>query len=286
MYEDRKIKSDVIAKIQAVIGEKAIFASNTSTLPITSLASEFKDPARFIGIHFFSPVDRMMLVEIILGKQTGRQGACGRARLCARHPQDTDRRQRLARLLHVTRCWHIHPRRPFDADRRGAARDDRECRPHGRHAGRPAVAQRRGGGRSCLENSPGDGGRSRRQGDRSAPESIAARKWSRSGAGSGARTARASTIIRRTDPSGCGPASPIFSRSTLAPEDVDIEELKLRLPRHSGVGNRPLLRGKSPYRCARSRRGVDSRFWLCAVFRRHVVVDRHDGHEALCRPVP
>jgi 3-hydroxyacyl-CoA dehydrogenase/enoyl-CoA hydratase/3-hydroxybutyryl-CoA epimerase len=71
VYEDRKVKSDVIAKIQAVIGDKAIFASNTSTLPISSLASEFKDPGRFIGIHFFSPVDRMMLVEIILGKQTG-----------------------------------------------------------------------------------------------------------------------------------------------------------------------------------------------------------------------
>ena len=71
VYEDRKVKSDVIAKIQAVIGDKATFASNTSTLPITSLASEFKDPVRFIGIHFFSPVDRMMLVEIILGKQTG-----------------------------------------------------------------------------------------------------------------------------------------------------------------------------------------------------------------------
>ncbi|MGB7007453.1 MAG: 3-hydroxyacyl-CoA dehydrogenase NAD-binding domain-containing protein [Pseudolabrys sp.] len=71
VFEDRKVKSEVIAKIQAVIGDKAIFASNTSTLPISSLASEFKDPARFIGIHFFSPVDRMMLVEIILGKQTG-----------------------------------------------------------------------------------------------------------------------------------------------------------------------------------------------------------------------
>ena len=71
VFEDRKIKSDVIAKVQAVIGDKTIFASNTSTLPITSLASEFKDPARFIGIHFFSPVDRMMLVEIILGKATG-----------------------------------------------------------------------------------------------------------------------------------------------------------------------------------------------------------------------
>ena len=71
VFEDRKVKSDVIAKIQAVIGDTAIFASNTSTLPISSLASEFKDPARFVGIHFFSPVDRMMLVEIILGKQTG-----------------------------------------------------------------------------------------------------------------------------------------------------------------------------------------------------------------------
>ncbi len=71
VFEDRKVKSDVIAKIQAVIGDKAIFASNTSTLPITSLAAEFKEPARFIGIHFFSPVDRMMLVELILGKETG-----------------------------------------------------------------------------------------------------------------------------------------------------------------------------------------------------------------------
>jgi 3-hydroxyacyl-CoA dehydrogenase/enoyl-CoA hydratase/3-hydroxybutyryl-CoA epimerase len=71
VFEDRKIKSEVIAKVQAVIGDKAILASNTSTLPITSLATEFKDPPRFIGIHFFSPVDRMMLVELILGKETG-----------------------------------------------------------------------------------------------------------------------------------------------------------------------------------------------------------------------
>jgi 3-hydroxyacyl-CoA dehydrogenase/enoyl-CoA hydratase/3-hydroxybutyryl-CoA epimerase len=71
VFEDRKIKADVIAKVQAVIGDKAIFASNTSTLPITSLATDFKDQPRFIGIHFFSPVDRMLLVEIILGKNTG-----------------------------------------------------------------------------------------------------------------------------------------------------------------------------------------------------------------------
>jgi len=71
VFEDRKVKSEVIARIQAVIAPGTVFASNTSTLPITSLAAEFKEPPRFIGIHFFSPVDRMMLVEIILGKETG-----------------------------------------------------------------------------------------------------------------------------------------------------------------------------------------------------------------------
>ena len=71
VFEDRKIKEEVIAKAQEVIGNETIFGSNTSTLPITSLAKTFKDTPRFIGIHFFSPVDRMMLVEIILGKKTG-----------------------------------------------------------------------------------------------------------------------------------------------------------------------------------------------------------------------
>jgi 3-hydroxyacyl-CoA dehydrogenase / enoyl-CoA hydratase / 3-hydroxybutyryl-CoA epimerase len=50
-----------------------VFGSNTSTLPITSLAKESKRPAQFIGIHFFSPVEKMMLVEIILGKKTGEE---------------------------------------------------------------------------------------------------------------------------------------------------------------------------------------------------------------------
>jgi 3-hydroxyacyl-CoA dehydrogenase/enoyl-CoA hydratase/3-hydroxybutyryl-CoA epimerase len=71
VFEDRKVKAEAIAKAQAVIGDNVIFGSNTSTLPITSLAQESKRPAQFIGVHFFSPVERMMLVEVILGKQTG-----------------------------------------------------------------------------------------------------------------------------------------------------------------------------------------------------------------------
>jgi len=70
VFENRDIKADVTRKTEAVIPRNAVFASNTSTLPITGLAQASKRPAQFIGIHFFSPVDKMPLVEIILGKKT------------------------------------------------------------------------------------------------------------------------------------------------------------------------------------------------------------------------
>ena len=70
VFEDRAVKAEATAKAQAVVGPDVIFASNTSTLPIGSLAETSQAPANFIGIHFFSPVDKMMLVEIIMGAQT------------------------------------------------------------------------------------------------------------------------------------------------------------------------------------------------------------------------
>jgi 3-hydroxyacyl-CoA dehydrogenase/enoyl-CoA hydratase/3-hydroxybutyryl-CoA epimerase len=70
VFEDRTVKAEAIKKAQEFVGKDTIFASNTSTLPITSLAGEFTDPKRFVGIHFFSPVEKMMLVEIIRGKKT------------------------------------------------------------------------------------------------------------------------------------------------------------------------------------------------------------------------
>ena len=71
VFEDPGIKAEVTAKTEAVIPADAVFASNTSTLPITGLAKASSRPEQFIGIHFFSPVDKMMLVEIIKGEQTG-----------------------------------------------------------------------------------------------------------------------------------------------------------------------------------------------------------------------
>ncbi|MDQ1849359.1 3-hydroxyacyl-CoA dehydrogenase NAD-binding domain-containing protein [Gemmobacter fulvus] len=71
VFEDPKVKAEVTAKVEAAVGPDCIFATNTSTLPITALARASARPAQFIGIHFFSPVDKMMLVEIIRGKETG-----------------------------------------------------------------------------------------------------------------------------------------------------------------------------------------------------------------------
>jgi 3-hydroxyacyl-CoA dehydrogenase/enoyl-CoA hydratase/3-hydroxybutyryl-CoA epimerase len=71
VFEDRQAKAEAYAKAQAAMRRDAILASNTSTLPITSLAENSRDPSRFIGLHFFSPVERMMLVEVIRGKATG-----------------------------------------------------------------------------------------------------------------------------------------------------------------------------------------------------------------------
>ncbi|MFD1332263.1 3-hydroxyacyl-CoA dehydrogenase NAD-binding domain-containing protein [Methylopila musalis] len=71
VFEDPKVKAEVIAKVEAALKPEAIFASNTSTLPISGLAKHAKRPERFVGIHFFSPVEKMMLVEVIEGEKTG-----------------------------------------------------------------------------------------------------------------------------------------------------------------------------------------------------------------------
>ncbi|RWK60095.1 3-hydroxyacyl-CoA dehydrogenase NAD-binding domain-containing protein [Mesorhizobium sp.] len=71
VFEDSGVKKDATEKAEPMLKPAAVFASNTSTIPITSLAKNSARPKNFIGIHFFSPVDKMMLVEIILGKKTG-----------------------------------------------------------------------------------------------------------------------------------------------------------------------------------------------------------------------
>jgi 3-hydroxyacyl-CoA dehydrogenase/enoyl-CoA hydratase/3-hydroxybutyryl-CoA epimerase len=70
VFEDAQLKADVLREIDARAAPDALIASNTSTLPITGLAESVSRPADFVGLHFFSPAERMPLLEIIAGKQT------------------------------------------------------------------------------------------------------------------------------------------------------------------------------------------------------------------------
>ncbi len=70
VFENRELKATVTKEAEPMLVEGGVFGSNTSTIPITGLAKASAKPENFIGIHFFSPVDKMMLVELIRGKET------------------------------------------------------------------------------------------------------------------------------------------------------------------------------------------------------------------------
>lgn len=73
VFEDSDLKANVTAEAEPKLVKNGIFASNTSTIPITQLAKASDKPENFIGLHFFSPVDKMMLVEIIVGEKTSNE---------------------------------------------------------------------------------------------------------------------------------------------------------------------------------------------------------------------
>jgi len=103
VFEDPKVKAEVTAKVEAVVGADCIFATNTSTLPISSLARASQRAANFIGIHFFSPVDKMALVEIIRGKETG-DTAVAKALDYVRQIRKTPIVVNDARFFYANRC--------------------------------------------------------------------------------------------------------------------------------------------------------------------------------------
>ncbi|MBK1635818.1 3-hydroxyacyl-CoA dehydrogenase NAD-binding domain-containing protein [Rhodovulum adriaticum] len=103
VFEDPGIKAEVTQKVQAVVGEDCIIATNTSTLPITDLARAADRPADFIGIHFFSPVEKMLLVEIIKGRETSDR-AVAKALDFVRQIRKTPIVVNDARFFYANRC--------------------------------------------------------------------------------------------------------------------------------------------------------------------------------------
>ncbi|WP_146586721.1 3-hydroxyacyl-CoA dehydrogenase NAD-binding domain-containing protein [Puniceibacterium confluentis] len=103
VFEDPKIKAEVTRHVESVIPEDCIFATNTSTLPISDLAKASQRPEQYVGIHFFSPVEKMMLVEIIKGKATGDR-AVAKALDFVRQIRKTPIVVNDARFFYANRC--------------------------------------------------------------------------------------------------------------------------------------------------------------------------------------
>ena len=103
VFEDPSIKATVTKAVEAIIPEDCIFATNTSTLPISDLAKASVRPEQFIGIHFFSPVEKMLLVEIIKGKNTGDR-AVAKALDYVRQIRKTPIVVNDARFFYANRC--------------------------------------------------------------------------------------------------------------------------------------------------------------------------------------
>ena len=103
VFEDPGVKAEVTKQAEAVIPPTAIFATNTSTLPISDLAKASARPEQYIGIHFFSPVDKMALVEIIKGRETGPR-AVAKALDFVRQIRKTPIVVNDARFFYANRC--------------------------------------------------------------------------------------------------------------------------------------------------------------------------------------
>ena len=284
VFEDRKVKEEAIAKAQAVIGKDTIFGSNTSTLPITSLATSFKDPPRFIGIHFFSPVDRMMLVEVIMGKKTGDE-ALAIALDYVRAIRKTPIVVNDSRGFYTSRVvgTYIREGHLMLAEGVPAAMIENV----GRMAGMPVgplslndevavdLAWK------ILKATEADLGADKIDQRQKALLEDMVEKRGRYGRKNG----KGFYDYPQSGPKRLWPGLADLQPTKLDPDTIDVDELKARLLGDPGAGIRPLHRGRRGHRRARSRCRLDPRLRLCAVHRRHHFLYRRHGHQGLRRSV-
>jgi 3-hydroxyacyl-CoA dehydrogenase/enoyl-CoA hydratase/3-hydroxybutyryl-CoA epimerase len=99
-----------LAEVEAATGKDCVFASNTSSLPIGDIAKDSWRPSRVLGMHFFSPVQKMPLLEVIVTPQTDAWATATAGAVRAADGQTRDRRAGRARLLHLARARALHER--------------------------------------------------------------------------------------------------------------------------------------------------------------------------------
>ena len=289
MFEDRKVKADVIAKIQAVIGEDAILRlQHLDAADHARSPPSFKDPPRFIGIHFFSPVDRMLLVEIILGKKTGDK-ALAAALDYVRAIRKTPIVVNDSRGFYANRCVlnYIQEGHLMLLEGVPAAMVENAARMAGMPVGPLSLNDETALdlGLKIVRAAENDLGKDAVNPAQKKLLEDMVEKHGRFGRknGKGFYDYRA------------GPAEEaVAGARRSAAEEPDARGdrgdrrrgAQAALPGGAGGGSRAHLRGEGGHRRARGRCRLDPRLGLCALHRRHAVLHRHDGHEEVRRAVP
>ena len=163
VFEDPAVKAEATRNAEAHLGAEAIFATNTSTLPVAGLATASRDAASFLGIHFFSPVEKMALVEIIRGPETADR-AVAKALDFVRQIRKTPIVVNDARFFYANRCVIPYINEGVRMVAEGVEPAlDRERRQAARLPPRPAAARRRDLDRPRRQDRQGDEGRARRR---------------------------------------------------------------------------------------------------------------------------
>ena len=287
VFEDRKVKAEAIAKAEAVIGDNAIFASNTSTLPINSLAEEFKDQGKFIGIHFFSPVEKMMLVEIIVGKNTG-DVALATALDFVRAIRKTPIVVNDSRGFYANRCVlnYLQEGHLMLLEGIPAAMIENVARMAGMPVGPLSLNDEVALDLSLriLRATEADlGPKAVNAGQRKLLEALVEKSGP---ARPQERQGFLRLSARRAEAAVAGARRPAAEKTDARPGRGDRRAgIEAPLPGGAGAGSRAHLRGGRRHRRARGRCRLDPRLRLCAVLRRHAVLHRHDGDQALRRAV-
>ncbi len=287
VFEDRKVKAETYAKAQPLLKSDAIFASNTSTLPINSLAEEFKDQGKFIGIHFFSPVEKMMLVEIIVGKNTGDVAlatALDYVRVIGKTPIVVND----SRGFFANRCVLRFTAEGLEMLMEGVppAMIENTAKMAGMPVGPLSLSDEVALDLvlKIMKATEADLGANAI--DQSSEEAAG-----RDGRKTGPFRPQERQGILRLSREGQGPEEPVVGLGWAA-----AEASRPRYPRCRGVeaalsggaggGSRAHCGGSRHHRYARGRRRLDPGLRLCAVHRRHAVLYRLHGDEEIRRAVP
>ena len=278
VFEDRGVKAEVTKKAEAVMPASAIYGSNTSTLPITGLAEASERPEQFIGIHFFSPVDRMGLVEIIMGKKTGSK-ALAIAVDYVQKIRKTPIVVNDARGFYTSRCFGTYPGEGMAMVAEGIHPAMVENVGRMRHAdGRAGSAGQRRPRHPAQDRAPDPQGSGHQ---RARPDGNLPRGCRREKRPPGPQERQGLLRLRRQGQ----------ARAALAGADRQPQlEHRCRcggdeaaLPHHPGAGSRALFRGRRAHRSARCRCRRHSRLGLRALHRRADFLHRHDRRQGLRR---